>query len=837
LPITHFKPREIGTSVAKLREIGYEKDIFGDDLENEEQILEIKPHDVILPSCPDSGQEGADEIFLRTANFIDLMLSRFYGMQPYYNVRSREDLVGHLMAGIAPHNCAGVVARIIGFSKTQSLLASPYIHAACRRDCLSYGNYVPVKKEGRWQINKIGKFIEKENPKEKADNFGTLKKEVSSETFSNPGVAEIKEVTKHEPRKLLKIFLEDGREIKLTENHKVYLKGKEMKRAKDLKIGDKLTVSYKKDVGEKDIKEIFLPEIFKDREDVMIRNINSFLKSFSEVDKSSNFFQRDSYPIKKVCKILKDNNKTLEDLPSETKIAIKGDNVSIPLRISLNKDFLEIIGLYIAEGFTRKNVSKKGFYQVSIAGNEEIKEKIKKVFKSHFNLKPSEDHEDHVTFSSRIIYEIFNNYLDMGSRAKEKRIPSLFLDLKKEKIAALLRGYFEGDGSVSITDRRVTCDSVSEGLKYDLSFVLSRFGIFTKFYKYKKKPGPIVKDFYLKKNREVPEFEITKIIIPCDFVSKFDQIGFISKRKNKILSELVKREGRGMKIDFDKKYVYPKVKAIEEKEEEKSFCFNVDGDHNFFANDILVKNCDGDEIAVMMLLDLLINFSKKYLPAHRGGTQDAPLVLNMRIRAGEVDDMIFDFDVQRELDLDFYKAARKMKMPSEVKVEQISDRIGKGEFENLWYEYEVSDINSGVLCSTYKKLNTMQEKVQKQMELAEKCRPAETSDVARLIIDRHFIRDIRGNLRKFSQQEFRCSKCNKKFRRPPLRGICDRCNGNVIFTIHEGSIVKYLEPAIQLAEKYKIPEYVNQSLQLTKRYIESIFGKDKEKQEGLQKWF
>ena len=381
MPITHFKPREICCSIEKLKELGYKKDIHGRELRNEEQILEILPHDVILPSCPYSPDEKADDVFLRTANFIDSLLLKFYGLKSFYNARSREDLIGKLIACIAPHNCAGVVGRIIGFSKTQTLLASPYIHAAMRRDC------------------------------------------------------------------------------------------------------------------------------------------------------------------------------------------------------------------------------------------------------------------------------------------------------------------------------------------------------------------------------------------------------------------------------------------------------------------------DGDEAAMMLLLDLLINFSKEYLPAHRGGTQDAPLVLNARIRAGEVDDMIFDIDIERELPLELYEKGKEMASPYEIKISQIKDRIGNQEFRNLWYVYEVSDINGGILCSSYKSIPTMQEKVQRQMELAEKIRAVNTSDVARLIIDRHFIRDIKGNLRKFSQQVFRCSKCNEKYRRPPLSGRCLNCSGNIIFTISEGFIIKYLEPALQLAEKYDVPSYIKQSLDLTKSYIESIFGREKEKQEALEKWF
>jgi DNA polymerase II large subunit len=402
----------------------------------------------------------------------------------------------------------------------------------------------------------------------------------------------------------------------------------------------------------------------------------------------------------------------------------------------------------------------------------------------------------------------------------------------------LLKGYFEGDGSVSLSDVRVTCDTISEGLKYDLSFVLSRFGIFTKFYEYEKQPGPRVRKFYLKKNKEVPKFKITKIIIPSNFVKEFGKIGFISERKNKILRELCKKDFRGTKIDFDENYVYPKIRKIEEIGEKESYCFSVLPEHNFFANDILVHNCEGDETCVMLLLDALINFSREYLPAHRGATQDAPLVINIRLNPAEVDDMVFDMDVVWKYPLELYEAAEQEKNPWDIKIEQINDRLGgEKQYCDFGFTHSIEDINNAVRYSAYKSIPNMQEKVQGQMEIAEKIRAVDTSDVARLIIDRHFIRDIRGNLRKFSQQVFRCSTCNEKYRRPPLGGRCLKCKGKIIFTISEGSIVKYLEPAIQLAEKYDIPAYVKQSLELTRSYIESIFGKEKEKQEALGKWF
>jgi len=383
LPVTHFKPKEVGTSVEKLREIGYVKDAYGKDLINDNQILELKPHDVILPACPETKDERADAVFLNIANFIDELLERFYKLPRHYNLKTKQDLIGQLVVCMAPHNCAGVIGRIAGFSKTQGLLASPYMHAAMRRDC------------------------------------------------------------------------------------------------------------------------------------------------------------------------------------------------------------------------------------------------------------------------------------------------------------------------------------------------------------------------------------------------------------------------------------------------------------------------DGDEAAVMMLMDVLINFSRKFLPSHRGGTQDAPLVLNSKINAGEVDDQILDLVLSSDYPLELYEFSEQGKHSSALSVENVKVRLKKGEdpFVNIGFTHDTDDFNAGVVNSSYKVLPTMKEKVSNQMDLCKKIRAVDASDVARLIIERHFIRDIRGNLRKFSQQEFRCVKCNEKYRRPPMSGACIKCDGKIIFTISEGSIIKYLEPALDLANNFNIPAYTKQGLELTKIYIESIFGKEQDKQIELKKWF
>ncbi|MFW6383663.1 MAG: DNA polymerase II large subunit, partial [Nanoarchaeota archaeon] len=250
------------------------------------------------------------------------------------------------------------------------------------------------------------------------------------------------------------------------------------------------------------------------------------------------------------------------------------------------------------------------------------------------------------------------------------------------------------------------------------------------------------------------------------------------------------------------------------------------------------RDCDGDEAAVFMLMDGLLNFSRQYLPNSRGAkTMDAPLVLSSRIIPAEVDDMVHGLDVVWDYPLELYTAAQKLKMPWDVKVSQLKDYLNtEKQYEGYGFTHDVTDLNKGISCSAYKRLPSMEEKLNGQMDLAEKIMAVNESEVARFVIEKHFLKDTKGNLRKFSMQQFRCSKCNEKYRRPPLLGKCTSCGGKLIFTISQGSVIKYLEPSINLSKKYNVSNYLKQSLELLNQRVEEVFGKDKEKQEGLGKW-
>ena len=148
LPITHFIPREIGVSPAKLVEMGYSCDIYGEKIENEDQIIEIKIQDIVI-------SQNCAEYLIRVSSFIDDLLENFYHEERFYNIKEKEDLVGHLVVGLAPHTSAGVLGRIVGFTKASACYAHPYFHSAKRRNCDSDEDSVMLLLDALINFSKI----------------------------------------------------------------------------------------------------------------------------------------------------------------------------------------------------------------------------------------------------------------------------------------------------------------------------------------------------------------------------------------------------------------------------------------------------------------------------------------------------------------------------------------------------------------------------------------------------------------------------------------------------------------------------------------------------------
>ncbi|HZD43401.1 MAG TPA: DNA polymerase II large subunit, partial [Methanomicrobiales archaeon] len=270
--------------------------------------------------------------------------------------------------------------------------------------------------------------------------------------------------------------------------------------------------------------------------------------------------------------------------------------------------------------------------------------------------------------------------------------------------------------------------------------------------------------------------------------------------------------------------------------EDSVYCLTVDTDHTLAANGIFCGQCDGDEDCVMLLLDCLINFSRSYLPENRGGTMDAPLMITSRLDPSEIDKESHNVDVCSRYPLELYTAALAYTHPKELetKIDRVERRLGTpAALEGFLFTHDTTDISAGPLESTYTTLITMQEKLEAELALAEKIRAVDVDDVAERVLNTHFLRDLVGNLRAFTAQSVRCTKCNSKYRRVPLSGKCTRCGGNIIPTVHEASVKKYLEVSRHICNTYNVSSYTKQRIEVLEQAILSTFGTPKEQQLGL----
>jgi len=250
------------------------------------------------------------------------------------------------------------------------------------------------------------------------------------------------------------------------------------------------------------------------------------------------------------------------------------------------------------------------------------------------------------------------------------------------------------------------------------------------------------------------------------------------------------------------------------------------------------RNCDGDEDSVILMLDCLLNFSRSFLPEKRGGLMDAPLVLTTKLDPNEIDKEAHNIDVGPKYALEFYRATQRYAHPKEVEsiMDLVGGRIGTVlQYEGIGFTHRMSDISGGPTTSAYTSLETMDDKLKAQINLGVKIRAVDVADVVHRIITKHLLPDIQGSLKSFTGQQLRCTKCNTKYRRIPLKGRC-YCGNKLTLTVHEAGVSKYLERAKEIGDAFHVPAYTRQRMDLLENAINSLFQSDKIKSPKLDEY-
>ena len=264
------------------------------------------------------------------------------------------------------------------------------------------------------------------------------------------------------------------------------------------------------------------------------------------------------------------------------------------------------------------------------------------------------------------------------------------------------------------------------------------------------------------------------------------------------------------------------------------------------------RNCDGDIDAILLLLDGLINFSKSFLSAFRGGMMDAPLILTTTIEPTEIDKEALNVDTMWKYPLSFYEGTMDRPVAKEATkslgIETVEVRLAKGlnAIEGFGYTHETTDACQSPKNNPYNTLETMKEKTMMQFELGNVIRAVDNEIQAGKLINRHLIRDMRGNLRAYGQQKVRCTKCGESYRRVPIAGKCITvlkkdaenpltgeiedliCNHKLILTVHHGSVKKYDGLIAEIIERYGCDDYTENLYHLVSSWVADTFSVEEE---------
>ena len=127
-PIRIFSPKDANIDIETLHHLGYSHDIHGEDLKDENQLIEIFPYDVII-------NEDASKYLFMQSKFIDDELIFLYELPPYYRYTSTNNVIGSIIVGVSPISQVGSIGRVIGTTKFKVLFAHPLWHVLKSRYC------------------------------------------------------------------------------------------------------------------------------------------------------------------------------------------------------------------------------------------------------------------------------------------------------------------------------------------------------------------------------------------------------------------------------------------------------------------------------------------------------------------------------------------------------------------------------------------------------------------------------------------------------------------------------------------------------------------------------
>jgi len=337
---------------------------------------------------------------------------------------------------------------------------------------------------------------------------------------------------------LLRIKTASGREMLVTEDHPIMSIqdcNVDYVLSKDLTVGQHIAAIRKINVSG-EIANLEIPEDIQELSKHSINHIAKLAKLKEHLDAGvSNtryLSEITNLPQSTVENYVygQSNIINISEVPSgEGTLMISKRAIPIQIPQQVSKSISQFLALIIAEG---SNVNKpNNVYRLLFTNKDiELVDKYKLLCNNLFGLNPKQNGLTYYidSYSLKVLLELIG--YSTTSKSREKRIPAVILKSPNNIISEFLRYMFECEGTFYRRDIQIS--SASKSLICELAVCLSRFDI-----------QPLIKTKFKKAtNSDHKGNEYYEIIISGqDNLKKFQQqIGFVSKRKSKLLDDYLK---------------------------------------------------------------------------------------------------------------------------------------------------------------------------------------------------------------------------------------------------------------------------------------------------------
>ena len=334
-------------------------------------------------------------------------------------------------------------------------------------------------------------------------------KDVEVVCFDENGKVSINKVTgliKHTLQsKILKVRTRSGREIRVTDYHSLFTltkNGIESVKTSELKTGESyIPVPKKIPFSPAPVYKLNILEKIKAAGNdygLRVRNVQDYVRK--AVEKmghdavASVLGVKSKYLYDVINKNVGISVKRFMHLMETAQMPVQNEFVQlytkgkpIPAEIVLTEDLCTFFGLWMAEGSYLA-----GGVRISIHRKEEkvMADLCAKLFGNLTIYRKPESQGSDILICSTALKILMKDILDFVSGARNKKVPGLIYNLPKAQLAAFLRGFTTGDGSLNTKTPApmVEIDTESPALADDLAYLFLMFGIVVKIYSRKDRP-------------------------------------------------------------------------------------------------------------------------------------------------------------------------------------------------------------------------------------------------------------------------------------------------------------------------------------------------------------